>query len=162
MVITMNVTVLCVGKIKEKFFTDAIKEYSKRLGRFGTFEIIEIPDESIPQNASEKQMEQIKDREGKKLLAKIRPQSFVISMCIEGKEVSSTELANIINTAALRSGRIVFIIGGSLGLSDEVKSRSDLRLSFGRITLPHQLMRVVLSEQIYRAFMINSGSSYHK
>ena len=158
----MNITVIGVGKIKEKFFTDAIKEYSKRLGRFGSFEVIEIPDESIPQNASEKQQEQIKEREGEKILAKLRPQSLVIAMCIEGKEISSPELADVISDAALRYGRIVFIIGGSLGLSEEVKRRADMRLSLGRITLPHQLMRVVLTEQIYRAFMINAGSAYHK
>ena len=158
----MNITVIGVGKIKEKFFTDALKEYSKRLGRFGSFEIIEITDESIPQNASEKQQEQIKKREGQKILSKLKPQSLVISMCIEGEEVTSTELAGIISDAALKYGRVFFIIGGSLGLSEEVKRRSDMMLSFGRITLPHQLMRVVLTEQIYRAFMINSGSAYHK
>ncbi len=158
----MNITVIGVGKIKEKFFTDALKEYSKRLGRFGSFEIIEIPDESIPQNASEKQQEQIKKREGQKILSKLKPQSLVISMCIEGKEVTSPELAGIISDVALKYGRVFFIIGGSLGLSEEVKRRSDMMLSFGRITLPHQLMRVVLTEQIYRAFMINSGSAYHK
>lgn len=158
----MKVTIIGVGKIKERFYTDAIKEYAKRLGRFTDFEIIEIPDESIPENASEKEKEDIKQREGKKILSRIKPQSYVISLCIEGKQLDSEELAKRIQSICMSTSRIVFIIGGSLGLSDEVKKASQLRLSFGRMTLPHQLMRVVLTEQIYRAFMINSGSSYHK
>lgn len=158
----MKVTIIGVGKIKERFYTDAIKEYTKRLGRFTDFEIIEIPDESIPENASEKEKEDIKQREGKKILSRIKPQSYVISLCIEGKQLDSEELAERIQSICMSTSRIVFIIGGSLGLSDEVKKSSQLRLSFGRMTLPHQLMRVVLTEQIYRAFMINSGSSYHK
>jgi 23S rRNA (pseudouridine1915-N3)-methyltransferase len=158
----MRVSVICAGKIKEKFYTDAIKEYAKRMSRFADFEIIEVPDEKIPDNASEKEIERIKIREGEKMLAKIKPQSYVISLCIEGKTLDSIELAEKIKNACSITSRIVFIIGGSCGLSDEVKQRSDLRLSFGRMTLPHQLMRVVLSEQIYRSFMINSGSAYHK
>lgn len=158
----MRVTVIGVGKIKERFFTDAIKEYAKRLGRFTDFEIIELPDESIPENASEKEKEEIKLKEGKRILSRIKPQSYIISLCIEGKQLSSEELAETIQSVCMSTSRIVFIIGGSLGLSDEVKKASQLRLSFGRMTLPHQLMRVVLSEQIYRAFMINSGSGYHK
>ena len=158
----MKVSILCVGKIKEKFYTDAIAEYAKRMKRFADFEITEIPDERIPDNASEKEKETIKIREGEKLLAKLKPDSYVITLCIEGKTLSSTELADTIQTAYLNTSNITFIIGGSLGLSDEVKSKSSLKLSFGRMTLPHQLMRVVLSEQIYRSFMINSGSAYHK
>ena len=158
----MKVSVICVGKIKEKFFTEAIKEYAKRMSRFAEFEIIEIPDERIPDNSSEKENELIKKREGDKILSKIKSQSYVISLCIEGRTLDSIELADVIKTTCLHTSHICFIIGGSLGLSDEVKQRSDLRLSFGRMTLPHQLMRVVLSEQIYRAFMINSGGAYHK
>lgn len=158
----MKVSVICVGKIKEKFFTDAIKEYAKRMSRFADFQIIELPDERIPDNASDKENELIKKREGEKILSKINPQSYVISLCIEGKTLDSTELADVIKKSCQHTSHICFIIGGSLGLSDEVKARSDLRLSFGRMTLPHQLMRVVLSEQIYRAFMINSGAAYHK
>lgn len=158
----MNVSIICVGKVKEKFYTEAIKEYAKRMSRFADFEIIEIPDEKIPDNASVKENEEIKQREGKKILTKIKPNSYVISLCIEGKTLDSIELADTIKNACMQTSRIVFIIGGSLGLSAEVKNRSDLRLSFGRMTLPHQLMRVVLSEQIYRAFMINSGATYHK
>ncbi len=158
----MNVTIICIGKLKEKFYTDAVSEYSKRIKRFASLNIIELPDESIPQNSSEKQNEKIKQREGERILAKLKPSSFVVSMCIEGSAVSSEELAGTLKKAAMYPGNIVFVIGGSLGLSDEVKRRSDMRMSFGRITLPHQLMRVVLAEQIYRAFMINSGASYHK
>ena len=158
----MKVTVLCVGKIKEKFYTDAIGEYAKRLKRFADFNIIEIPDERIPENASEKEEEKIKEREGEKIISKIPQQSFVIGLCVEGSLFSSTELAKTMSDAYLTSSNITFIIGGSLGLSDAVKKQCNLKLSFGRMTLPHQLMRVVLSEQIYRAFMINSGATYHK
>ena len=157
----MNITVLCVGKIKEKYFTDAINEYKKRMSRFGKFEIIEIPDEKIPDRASEKEMSAIKDKEGKAILAKLKS-GYVVAMCIEGTEVSSEQLADKISAVSMTSSNITFIIGGSLGLSDEVKSRSDIRMSFGRITLPHQLMRVVLCEQIYRAFKIINNESYHK
>ena len=158
----MKVSILCVGKIKEKFYTDAIAEYAKRMKRFADFEIVEIPDEKIPDNASEKEKEQIKEREGEKILTKLKSDSHVITLCIEGKTLSSTELAQTLENAYQNTNHITFIIGGSLGLSDAVKTRSSLRLSFGRMTLPHQLMRVVLAEQIYRAFMINSGSAYHK
>lgn len=158
----MKVSVICIGKIKEKFFTDAIGEYAKRMSRFADFEIIELADERIPDNASEKEKEKIKEREGEKILVKIDSRSYVISLCIEGKTLDSTELAQTIKNAYQTTNQVTFIIGGSLGLSDAVKLRSDLKLSFGRMTLPHQLMRVVLSEQIYRSFMINSGTAYHK
>lgn len=158
----MKITILSVGKIKEAFFTQAIDEYKKRMSRFAQFNVIEVADERIPENASEKERELIKKREGEKLLSKLPEQSFVISLCIEGKTLSSEELADTIRGAYQNTNHITFIIGGSLGLSDEVKARSNLRLSFGRMTMPHQLMRVVLSEQIYRAFMINSGATYHK
>ncbi len=158
----MKVSIICVGKIKEKFYTEAIREYAKRMTRFADFEVIEVPDERIPDNASEKEIEQLKKREGEKILSKIKPQSYVISLCIEGKTLDSEELAQTVKSACQSTSHIVFIIGGSCGLSDEVKARSALRLSFGRMTLPHQLMRVVLSEQIYRSFMINSGAQYHK
>ena len=147
----MNITVISVGKIKEKYFTAAIDEYSKRLSRFAKLN-----------NASEKEMEQIKEKEGNKILAKLPQNSFVVTLCIEGKEHSSEELAKKIADISMTSSHITFIIGGSLGLSDTVKSKSALRLSFGKMTLPHQLMRVVLLEQIYRAFKINNNESYHK
>ncbi len=158
----MKVNIICIGKIKEKFYTEAIGEYAKRMSRFADFKITELADERIPQNASDKEAEAIKNREGEKILAKIRPDSYVISLCIEGEALDSVGLAKTVNDAYMRASCVTFIIGGSLGLSDAVKRRSDLKLSFGKMTLPHQLMRVVLSEQIYRSFMINSGAVYHK
>ena len=158
----MNVTILCVGKIKEDFFKDAIAEYSKRLSRFCKLEIIEVKDIKIPDNASQKECEQILEKEGELLLFKLPKSGYVIPLCIEGKELSSPELAEKIDSASMESGRITFIIGGSLGMSDAVKSMGNFRLSFGKMTLPHQLMRVVLLEQVYRAFKINAKESYHK
>lgn len=158
----MNINIISVGKIKEKYFTAAIDEYAKRLSRFVKLNIVEVPDEKIPDNASEKEMEMIKEKEGAKILAKLPQNSFVVTLCIEGKELSSEELAKKVADISMQTSNITFIIGGSLGLADTVKSKSDLRLSFGRMTLPHQLMRVVLLEQIYRAFKINNNESYHK
>ena len=158
----MKVTVICVGKLKEKFYQEAVAEYKKRVSRFAELEIVELPDERIPENASSAELEAVKRREGERILAKIKPESHVISLCVEGKLLSSEELAEDISRASIRTSRIVFVIGGSLGLSDEVKAASSVQLSFGRMTLPHRLMRVVLAEQIYRAFMINMGATYHK
>ena len=158
----MNINIISVGKIKEKYFTAAIDEYAKRISRFVKLNITEVPDEKIPDNASGKEMELIKEKEGAKILAKLPQNSFVVTLCIEGKELSSEELAEKISDISMTSSNITFIIGGSLGLADAVKCKSNLRLSFGRMTLPHQLMRVVLLEQIYRAFKINNNESYHK
>lgn len=158
----MNINIICAGKIKEKYFTAAIAEYSKRMSRFAKFSITELPDEKIPDNASEKEENAIKDKEGKAMLSKIKDSDYVIAMCIEGKQLDSVELSEKIEKISMSSSSIVFVIGGSLGLSNEVKKRADLRLSFGKITLPHQLMRVVLCEQIYRAFKISRNETYHK
>lgn len=158
----MNIKIIAVGKIKEKYFTAAVDEYSKRMSRFAKFEIIEVPDEKIPDNASEKEQESVKEKEGNTILSKLKPGDTVIAMCIEGSEMSSEKIASKIEQISLSSSSIAFIIGGSLGLHDSVKARADLRLSFGPVTLPHQLMRVVLCEQIYRAFKINHNESYHK
>lgn len=158
----MNINIICVGKIKEKFFKDAIDEYSKRLSRFVKLTITEVPDEKIPDNASEKEKELIKAKEGEKILAKLSPSAFTVTLCVEGKEFSSEDLAKKIADVSMTSSNITFIIGGSLGLAEAVKERSQLRLSFGRITLPHQLIRVVLLEQLYRSFKINNNESYHK
>ena len=158
----MNIKVICVGKIKEKFFTDAINEYLKRLSRFAKTEIIEIKDEKIPDNASGKECDNILQKEGNLVLSKIPKDSYVISLCIEGTQMSSPELADKIKYISMESSHITFIIGGSLGLWEEIKKQSKLRLSFGKMTLPHQLMRVVLLEQIYRGFKILSNESYHK
>lgn len=158
----MNISVICVGKLKEKYLRDAVSEYSKRLSRFCRLEITELPDEKIPDNASDKQTAQILEREGQMILAKIKDGVPIIAMCIEGELVSSEAFAQKIEQLAMQSGRAAFVIGGSLGLSDEVKRRAAAKFSFGRITLPHQLMRVVLSEQLYRAYKIINNESYHK
>ena len=158
----MNINIICVGKIKEKYFSEAISEYSKRLSRFVKLNIIEVTDEKIPDNASEKEMEAIKQKEGEKILSKLPPSSFTVTLCVEGKELSSLDLAKKIADISMISSNITFIIGGSLGLCDAVKSRSQLRLSFGHITFPHQLIRVVLLEQLYRVFKINNNETYHK
>lgn len=158
----MNINIICVGKIKEKYFQAAIEEYSKRLSRFARLTITEVADEKIPDNASEKECEIIKNKEGAKILSKISGNAYVIAMCIEGKEISSEGLAEKIAATSMTASNITFIIGGSLGLSDEVKTRANHKMSFGKITLPHQLMRVVLLEQIYRAFKINNNECYHK
>ncbi len=158
----MNVNIICVGKIKEQFYRDAVSEYEKRLSRFAKVKIIEVRDEKIPENASEKENLQVIEKEGLGIAEKLPKNSMLIAMCIEGKESSSTELAKVIENAAMEYGDITFIIGGSLGLSEEIKKKCAVRMSFGKITLPHQLMRVVLLEQIYRGFKINANESYHK
>lgn len=158
----MYITILCVGKIKEKFYRNAVEEYVKRLSRFAKTEITEIKDEKIPENASENEMAAVLEKEGAAILSKIPKNSAVIAMCIEGEQVSSVDLAEKLNVLSMRNSHITFIIGGSLGLSEKVKKTADMRISFGKITLPHQLMRVVLSEQVYRAFKINANESYHK
>lgn len=158
----MNITIACVGKIKEKYFIDAVNEYKKRLSRFSKIEIIEIPDEKIPEKCSEKQEQQIKEKESTTLLSRIKSDSYKIVLCIEGKTLSSEVLAQKIADISMHNSHITFIIGGSLGLSDNIKSIADLKLSFSPMTFPHQLMRVVLFEQVYRAFKINANESYHK
>ena len=158
----MNVTVVCVGKIKEKFFTDAINEYLKRLSRFVKTQIIEVKDEKIPENASQKECQLVLEKEGELILSKIPKNSHVISMCIEGDQLSSEQLADKIKYLSMEHSHLTFIIGGSLGLLEKIKQLSGMKLSFGKITLPHQLMRVVLLEQIYRSFKILANESYHK
>lgn len=158
----MNINIIAVGKVKEKYLAAAADEYAKRLSRFTRLNIIEIADEKIPGNASEKELERIKNKEGEKILARLSENSFVTALCIEGAPLSSEEIAGKISAVSMTHSDITFIIGGSLGLSDAVKAKSQLRLSFGKVTLPHQLMRVVLLEQIYRAFKINYNEIYHK
>ena len=157
----MNIDIIAVGKIKEKFFRDAIDEYTKRLSAFGKVTLTEIKDEKIPDNASEAVCEKIKETEGRKILSAIKD-GAVVALCIEGKLISSEDIAGYMMKTANTSSRITFIIGGSLGLWDEVKARADVKMSVGKITLPHQLMRVVLLEQVYRGFKINNNQSYHK
>ncbi|MCH4056948.1 23S rRNA (pseudouridine(1915)-N(3))-methyltransferase RlmH [Lapidilactobacillus gannanensis] len=159
----MNIKIIGVGKLKEKYFRAAIAEYAKRLSRFAKFEIVEVPDEKAPEKLSQAQMDQVMATEGERILAKIKPKEYVIALAIKGKERPSEVFAKeIADLSTYGHSDITFVIGGSLGLSPEVIERADDQLSFGQLTMPHQLMRVVLSEQIYRAFMINEGSPYHK
>lgn len=159
----MNIDIAAVGKIKEKYFADGIKEYTKRLGRHCTLNIIEVEDEKTPESLSDKEMELAKQREGERLLSKIPSGTFVIALAIEGKQLSSEELSEKLSDIMVDgSSHVVFVIGGSLGLSQEVLSRSQMKLSFSKMTFPHQLMRVVLLEQIYRAFKIMKNEPYHK
>ena len=159
----LTINIICVGKIKENYLKDAITEYSKRLSKYCKLEIIELDDEKAPENLSDKEMLMIKEKEGKKILSKIKDNSYVIALAIDGKNLSSEELADTINNLGVRgNSHIVFIIGGSLGLSDEILSRANYKLSFSKMTFPHQLMRLILLEQVYRAYRINSGEPYHK
>jgi len=158
----MKIKLITVGKIKEKYLIDGIKEYSKRISRYCKLEIIEASDEKAPENLSEKEEEIIKDKEGEKILSKINSE-YVIALAIEGKNYNSISLANMINHVfSYESSDIVFIIGGSLGLSKKVFERANCLLSFSNLTFPHQLMRLVLLEQIYRTFKIDNNEPYHK
>ena len=155
----MNVTVIHVGDLKEKYYRDAVGEYEKRLGRFCRLKNVEIREEKLPEDPSEKLMTAALSAEGKKILQAIPERSFVTALCVEGKQLSSPELAKTLFCA---ERDLTFIIGSSFGLSPEVKAAADLRLSVSPMTFPHRLMRVILAEQIYRAFSINAGSAYHK
>ncbi len=159
----MQVEIICVGKLKEKYLKDACGEYQKRLSRFCTLSLTELKDEAVGEQASQAQVDKAIQQEGERILARIGERDFVISLCIEGKTLSSEGFAKDLSAICQKgAGRLVFVIGGSCGLSDAVKKRSDLRLSFSAMTFPHQLMRVILLEQLYRAFKINAGESYHK
>lgn len=157
-----SVTVISVGKIKEKFIKDALAEYEKRLSRFVKFKSIEIPDRPIPENASPTEELSVLEKEGVDILSRINKGDYVISMCIEGKKLSSTDFAKKLSSAFMTTSSITFIVGGSLGLSEAVKSRSDFKLSMSDMTFPHNLAKLMLTEQIYRAFKINANESYHK
>ncbi len=158
----LNVNIICVGNLKEKFFCDALSEYKKRLGRYCKFEVVELSEEKIADNVTQSQIDKTLKKEGEKILAKIGKSDFVVAMCIEGKQLSSEELARKIEDISLTNSTVNFVIGGSWGLSDDVKKRADMRLSVSKMTFPHQLFRVMLSEQIYRAFSINANAKYHK
>ena len=160
----LKINIICIGKIKEKYFTDAVGEYAKRLTAFCKFSVVELNEERIRSNTpNEAQIAEVIEAEGKRILQKIGASDYVAAMCIEGKLLSSEELSETLDKAALSGKSTVdFIIGGSYGLSDEVKRRADLRLSMSKMTFPHQLARVILSEQIYRAFEISTNGKYHK
>ena len=159
----MKITVIAVGKIKEKFFSEAIAEYQKRLSRYCKLEIVQVADEKTPDKASDLQNEQIKKKEGERILAHIKDGAYVIALATNGKMLSSEQLsAELERLGNQGQSQIVMIIGGSLGLSKEVLDRADYKLSFSPMTFPHQLMRVVLLEQVYRGFKIMAGEPYHK
>ena len=159
----MKIDICCVGKVKESSFRDMINEYSKRLSRYANLSILEVQDEKTPDNASATVEEAIKKKVGERLLGVIKDNAYVIALAIDGKNLSSTELADKINNLGIDgTSHIQFVIGGSLGLAPEVLSRADMKLSFGRMTFPHQLMRVILLEQIYRSYRIINNEPYHK
>ncbi len=159
----MRITIVCVGKVKEKYFTGAIEEYSKRLSRYCKLEIIEVPDEKTPDGASEALNEQIKEKEGRRILDKIPEDAYVMVLAIEGKQPDSVELSEKMEKLGVRGeSHIVFVIGGSLGLAPQVMKRANEAISFSRMTFPYQLMRVILLEQIYRAYRIMNHEPYHK
>lgn len=159
----MNITIVTVGKLKEKYLKMGIEEYVKRLGAYAKMEQIEVADEKAPENLSDADMEIVKRKEGERILAKIHPDAHVIALAINGKTRSSEEMAAHLNSLmTYGTSKIVFVIGGSLGLHDVVLKRANEQLSFGKMTLPHQLMKLVLVEQIYRSFRIIKGEPYHK
>lgn len=159
----MKITIVAVGRIKEKYLTDAVAEYAKRLGRYCRLEIVEVPDERTPDGASEAVEAKIREREGERILQKIPEGVYMIALAIDGHTPDSVELARQMESWNVGGvSHMVFVIGGSLGLSNEVLARADYQLSFSRMTFPHQLMRVILLEQIYRSFRIRNHEPYHK
>lgn len=159
----MNINIIAVGKIKEKYIQMGIDEFKKRLSRYCSLNIIEVSDERAPENLSEREMELVKQKEGERILSKIPLNSYVIALAIEGKSLSSEEFSEKIRSLMIDGiNNITFIIGGSLGLSKEVLDKSHFKLSFSKMTFPHQLMRLILLEQIYRGFKILKNEPYHK
>lgn len=159
----MKITILTVGKIKEKYLKDAIAEYAKRLSRYCKLEIVEVADEKTIENSSQVLETQIRDKEAERLMKYIREDAYVITLEIKGKQLTSEELSEKINQLGIQGkSYIIFVIGGSIGLGDEILKRSDYALSFSKMTFPHQLMRVILLEQIYRSYRIINGEPYHK
>ena len=159
----MNITIVTVGKLKEKYLKMGIDEYVKRLGGYAKIDLVEVPDEKAPEQLSEAEMEIVKRKEGERILSKIGPDTYVIALAINGKMKSSEEMAaDLESLMTYGKSKITFVIGGSLGLHDDVLKRADEKQSFGKMTLPHQLMKLVLVEQIYRSFRIMKGEPYHK
>ncbi len=159
----MKITCVAVGKIKEMYFSEAVKEYAKRLSRYCKLEIVELPDEKTPDGASAAEEAAILEREGERILKAVREDAYVIALAIKGKALDSVELSRRLERLGVEGkSHIVFVIGGSLGLSPAVMKRADESVSFSRMTFPHQLMRVILLEQVYRGFRIMKGEPYHK
>lgn len=159
----MKITIVTVGKMKEKYLKEAIAEYTKRLSKYCKLEIIEVADEKTPDHASETVEEQIRAKEGERILRYVKEDAYVVTLEIEGKQLTSEQLAEKIESLGVQgNSHIIFIIGGSIGLGKEVMKRSDFALSFSKMTFPHQLMRVILLEQVYRSYRIMNGEPYHK
>ncbi|WP_333880965.1 23S rRNA (pseudouridine(1915)-N(3))-methyltransferase RlmH [Lysinibacillus capsici] len=159
----MNITIVSVGKLKEKYLKMGIDEYAKRLGGYAKMDLVEVPDEKAPEQLSEAEMDIVKKKEGERILAKISPDAYVIALAINGKMKTSEQMAaDMESLMTYGKSKIAFVIGGSLGLHDDVLKRADEQQSFGKMTLPHQLMKLVLVEQIYRSFRIMKGEPYHK
>ena len=159
----MNIQIICIGKLKESYWTDAVKEYTKRISRYATIDVLELKESLLPANASPADEEKVKIEEGKEILKAIKSGTYVITLEIKGRQLSSEELADKVESLGIEGkSNIAFVIGGSLGLSPEVSARSDFKLSFSKMTFPHQMMRVILLEQIYRSFKIIKHETYHK
>ena len=158
----MNMALICMGRLKEKYWRDAAAEYEKRLSRFGKWETIELPDLPEPSNSSPAIEEQIKKKEGDAILSKIRDGDIVVCLCIDGKQMDSVQLSKKLTVLNDTGRRVVFVIGGSLGLAQAVVARAQVKLSFSPMTFPHQLARIMLLEQTYRAMKIAAGERYHK
>ena len=159
----MNITIVSVGKLKEKYLKMGIDEYVKRLGSYAKIEIIEVPDEKAPEQLSDAEMEIVKKKEGERILAKISPDTYIIALAINGKMKTSEQMAADLEALmTYGKSKIAFVIGGSLGLHEDVLKRADEQQSFGKMTLPHQLMKLVLVEQVYRSFRIINNAPYHK
>lgn len=159
----MNISIIAVGKLKETYLKQGIDEYKKRLSAYATVQIVEIADEKAPDNMSEAELEQVKNKEGERIITRISADTHVIALAIEGSNWSSEKLAEELDKlATYGKSKIAFVIGGSVGLSDAVLKRADAKLSFSKMTFPHQLMRLILTEQIYRSFRIIKGHAYHK
>ncbi len=159
----MNIAIITIGKLKEKYLKQGIDEYLKRLTSYAKVDVIELPDEKAPENLSGIEIEQVKEKEGERILSKISDDTHVIALAIEGKMKSSEQLAKDLDQlATYGKSKVAFVIGGSLGLSSSVMKRANDSLSFSKMTFPHQLMRLILLEQVYRAYRINRGEPYHK
>ena len=158
----LSVNIICIGKLKESYLREAVEEYSKRLRPLCRLSIVELPEERVGDDPSAAEIARTVDAESERIMAKISKGDYVIALCVEGKIVSSEELSAKLEEAQLTHSTVDLIIGGSWGLSDSLKARADLRLSMGRMTFPHQLCRVMLLEQVYRAFQISRGTKYHK
>ena len=158
----LSVNIICVGKLKERYLRDAIDEYSKRMKPLCKLDIIELPEERVADNPSAAEIQRTITLESERITAKLNKSDYVIAMCVEGRNISSEELSSLLEDISMTHSTVDLIIGGSWGLSEELKARSDFKLSMGKMTFPHQLCRVMLLEQIYRAFQISKGTKYHK